>query len=318
MLLQRIKIIFVLFSAFLAVALPVTLGQEKPDYSHFTHKTHTGKVKVPDTKQERELKCDSCHVRQAARASAPARVATTKRNEDLQVKFPGHQACVECHIRQFTSPSFESCTICHSREQGLNQQPPQRDFPARKDYNALFDAKQHVDHVNKYPLANGQKQDCNYCHKPTTKQAALTIPSHSVCYTCHAPESSDAKAKLKAGCSVCHTQVVEKVEPFVTKLTNRAYGALFSHKTHVGYVGGSCNACHTIEGGYNQPDAAPTKIQVKQHFNRDQKQSGRGCFSCHDGGTHYGRQVFSGNGDCKKCHQTEDKEGRPRVIPTGG
>lgn len=303
------------FAAFRAAAIsPLSAydgsDQRKTDYSRFTHKTHSGAVRVPSSQQTQELKCDSCHERQAFRtAAARAAVgttATTERNQRLQVNFPGHKACVECHITQFVAR--QTCAICHSRE--LTSLPPQRDFPARRDYSAYFDGKQHADHVNKYALPNSGKLDCGYCHKPTVKQAALTIPSHSECYVCHAPGSGDAKASLKTDCATCHKSPTkpEETEPFSAKLWSRAFGASFTHRTHVTYVGEKkCDACHTIEGSYNQPLPAPSKISVKNHVSKSER-SGRGCFSCHDGGTHYGRAVFSGEntGACTKCHKNTD------------
>jgi hypothetical protein len=168
-------------------------------------------------------------------------------------------------------------------------------------------------------LPDGGKLDCGYCHKPTSKQAALTIPSHQECYLCHAPGSRDAKASLKAGCGTCHTQVVNSVEPFSKKYTSRAYGASFTHRTHVAYASGKCYGCHTIEGRYNQALPVPSKIRVKEHLSPGER-SGRGCFSCHDGGTRYGRTVFSGEdaGACVKCHKIQDKKGSPLVLATEG
>jgi hypothetical protein len=302
-----------------AVVLPLSARgsyQKKADYSLFTHKTHLGAVKIPGSEETQELKCDSCHERQVSRAARA--VATTERNDRLQLNFPGHNACVECHIVQFTLR--QTCAICHNRDQGLTAFPPQRDFPARRDYNAYFDGKQHVDHVNKYALPNGGKLDCGYCHKPTPKQAARTIASHSECYVCHAPGSGDAKASLKADCGVCHRSPAknEKIEPFSAKYKSRAYGASFTHQTHITYAGEKmCDACHTIEGAYNQPLPAPSKIRVKEHLSPGER-SGRGCFSCHDGGTHYGRAVFSGESSCAKCHKDQDKNGRFRVRATDG
>lgn len=320
---RQIKITLLISVALCAaVVLPLSARgsyQKKTDYSHFTHKTHSGAVKIPGSQETQELKCDSCHERQVSRAFAVKLVGTTERNNRLQVDFPGHKACVECHITQFTLRPLQTCAICHSQEQGLTSRPPQRDFPARHDYNAYFDGKQHTDHVNTHALPDGGKLNCGYCHKPTSKQVALTIPSHAECYVCHAPASSDAKANLKAGCGTCHTQVVDSVEPFSKKYTSRAYGASFTHRTHVAYADGKCDACHTIEGRYNQPLPAPSRIRVKEHLSPGER-SGRGCFSCHNGGTRYGRLVFSGEdaGACVKCHKIQDKKGRPLVLATEG
>ena len=318
---EKIKITL-LISAVLCAAVILSLSargsdQQKIDYHRFTHKTHSGQVKIPGSQETQELKCDSCHERPSSRATDKPIVATTERNKQLQVKFPGHHACVECHITQFTKR--QTCVICHNQAQSLVALPPQRDFPTRYDYDALFDGQQHIDHVNKYALPDGQKLACSYCHKPTSKEVGRTIASHAECYVCHTPGSGDAKASLKAGCGVCHTRMVESVEPFSTKYTSRAYGASFTHRTHINYAGGKCDDCHTLEGKGNQPLPAPSKIRVKEHLSPHER-SGRGCFNCHDGGTHKGRVVFSGESRsaCTKCHQTQDKNGGFLVLPKEG
>lgn len=320
---QKIKITMLISVALsAAVVLPLSARgsyQKNIDYSHFTHKTHAGAVRIPGSQETQELKCDSCHERKAFRAPAAKAVATTEHNDRLRVNFPEHKACVECHISQFTLR--QTCAICHSKDQGLPALPPQRDFPARRDYDAYFDGKQHADHLNKYALPDGGKMDCGYCHKPTTKQAALIIASHPECYVCHTPGSGNAKASLKADCGVCHrlSTKPEEIAPFLTKYKSRAYGASFSHSTHISYAGNKCDTCHTIEGRYNQPLPTPSKIRVKEHLSLGER-SGRGCFSCHDGRMHYGRAIFSGEDAtrCVKCHKTQDKKGRPLVLATEG
>jgi hypothetical protein len=105
--------------------------------------------------------------------------------------------------------------------------------------------------------------DCAYCHKPTQKTLAVTIPSHPECYECHAPGSFDEKAKVKGDCVVCHTQRLVDIQPeaYDAKLASRAYGAKFSHTEHVKFM--DCKACHSIQGGYNQ--YSPSSPSVKQH-----------------------------------------------------
>ena len=282
------------------------------DYSRFTHKSHSGVVAVPGTSATRELKCDSCHTRAA---KLPSVVANPDRNQRLGLSFPGHKACVECHVAQFTTRPLATCNICHETKDGLGARPPQRDFPKRTDYNVFFDAKQHEAHIG-YQYADGKKLDCAACHQATQKRMARLIPSHPECYACHTPSSSDVKAEKKSGCVVCHTQVVESVAP--RDYRSLAYGARFTHDTHVGYVKGDCAACHSVSGGYNRPGAPPGTIRIRQHV-KDLERSGKGCFSCHDGGSHYGRTVFSGEygpsgqGACTKCHGEELK-----VTPATG
>ncbi len=285
-----------------ATATPVATP---PNYERFTHQTHLGVVKVPGTFQAHELKCDSCHDQRDLMKNL---VETSERNKQKRLKFPGHKACVECHVQQFTAKPQQTCTICHVAKQGgLGLRPAQRDFPLRYDFNAFFDAKQHETHVT-YNLPSGEKTSCNSCHKQTDKPAPLGVAAHAECYVCHSPTSSDQKAAQKSGCIVCHTEQ-RSDDVSVYGRPSRAYGALFQHKSHVGYVNNDCRACHTINGGYNQ--SSPASLKITAHASAEQR-GGKGCFTCHDGGQHYGRTVFSGEpgttggGSCNKCHTRPD------------
>lgn len=281
-------------------------SQAANDYTKFSHKDHSGTVKIPGTNQIRKLDCAYCHERNADLTVAQAQVATTRRNERLQIKFPGHKACTECHVQQFTAQPLQTCTICHDAAQPLNTRPPQRDFPQRYDFNAHFDARQHEAHAG-YKLTDGKSLDCTFCHKPRNKPFALSIAVHNECFVCHTPGSGDQKAAQKADCASCHTEMTDKVTLFSASYTSRAWGAQFTHKRHATELGIACSQCHTISGGYNQP--TPTTIKTKQHLSEAER-GGRGCFSCHDGGTHNGRTVFSGEdfNACDKCHTRPDKK----------
>ncbi len=310
---RALAIIVVLAAGILSdPALPARSQQQTAqppstiDWEKFTHKSHSGSVKIPGTNAARELNCDACHDH---RAGVTRLVGTTDRNRRLGVSFPGHKACVECHIPQFTGKPLRTCTICHQPEKLAATRPPERDFPARYDFNALFDARQHELHAGYNLPGKAVKTDCTFCHQADQRPAPLGIASHPECFACHSPSSQDPKARLKAGCQVCHTTMTDKVVPFAAKLISRAYGALFTHRSHVGYVNGRCDACHTIAAGYNQP--VPRTVRVKAHLTPGEK-SGRGCFSCHDDGEHYGRKVFSGDGSCNKCHDRQDFKVTPR------
>lgn len=287
-----------------------TQAQEKKDYSRFTHQTHadlTGKpkaVKVPGTNQTRELKCDSCHTRPTpSAATTPTPAPVPARNQQLQLKFPGHKACIECHVIQFTSRPLQTCSICHNPDRGLTQNPPQREFPARTDFNAFFNGVQHQKHVE-YKLQDGQKLDCAFCHQATPKKAARTIASHPECYVCHTPKSWDQKASRTSDCAVCHKLPTkpEESQPLSAKYSSKAYDAHFSHRTHIGYAEGDCLKCHTISGDYNQP--APSTIQIVGH-RADAQRNGRGCFSCHNDVKQYNGHAIFGEKSvdkCSKCH----------------
>jgi hypothetical protein len=287
---------------------------KKPvDYNRFTHQTHLGVIKVPNTNFARELKCESCHDRPGEREFKNSIIPTTDRNIQLSLKFPGHKACVECHVVQFTSKPQQTCVICHNTQQGLIARPPQRDFPLRYDFNAFFDAKQHELHVT-YKQSDGKQMDCNFCHKPTQRGLAETIGSHPECYVCHTPGSFDEKAKVKSNCVICHTQrmVDSQPEAFDAKLASRAYGAKFSHVEHMKYM--DCRECHSLQGGYNQN--SPASPIVKQH-NTSAQTGGRGCFSCHDGKQRYGRRVFSGD-DAQACGRCHNLKGDIKVLRVRG
>lgn len=299
-------------------AEPVSVGPppvKKPvDYNRFTHQTHLGLIKVPNTNFAREMKCESCHVRFTAREFSNSMIATTDRNKQLTLKFPGHKACVECHVVQFTTKPQQTCVICHNTQEGLNARPPERDFPARYDFNAFFDSKQHALHAN-YKLSDGKLMECAFCHKPTQKALAVTMGSHPECYVCHTPGSFDKKANVRDDCVVCHTQrVKEPVEPFDAKLVSRAYGAKFSHADHYTKYAIDCKECHTVEGGYNQD--SPTSPMVKQHNTTAQTQ-GKGCFTCHNGKDHFGRRVFSGD-DAKACVRCHNLNSDIKVVKVRG
>lgn len=290
-------------------AKPVTANQPPKNYEKFTHQSHLGTVNVPRTNHARILKCESCHDRRDLMKNL---VPTTERNKQLGLKFPGHQACFECHAPQFTANPPQTCSICHNAQPGqtagLTARPPQRDFPRRYDFNAFFDAKQHEAHVQ-YQRPTGEQTSCSFCHKQGARPAVLTIAAHPECFTCHAPASGDQKAQQKADCKVCHTEMTTNVKPFAANYNSRAYLAQFTHQSHVRDLNGRCDACHTLSGGYNQ--TTPTSIRIKEHATPDQR-SGKGCFSCHDGGVHFGRKVFSGEpgseggGSCQRCHTRAD------------
>jgi hypothetical protein len=279
----------------------------KKDYNgKFTHQSHTGTVKVLGTNQTRELKCDYCHERTPVRSAlAPA----PPRNEKIQLDFPPHRSCIECHVVQFTAKTPETCGICHQRDKGMTARPPQRDFPVRYDYNLYFDTKQHEAHIG-YKFTDGKALDCAFCHQPTERKVGRVVAQHPECYACHTPNSGDQKAQMKSDCIVCHTQMIPTPPP-PRVYRSVAYGAKFSHQTHADYVQGRCDVCHTVTGGYNQPAPKPATIRIREHV-RDRERSGKGCFSCHDGGSHSGvnggRPVFSGeygpnnSGSCVKCH----------------
>jgi c(7)-type cytochrome triheme protein len=217
---------------------------------------------VPEHKQ---FACDSCHRREKA----------------TEIKYAGHEACIGCHLNQFTSREGAICTICHQETKSVP--PPVQAFPARfaEGFNMKFD---HAAHTRG---AGEPRGSCTACHE--SNGAGKTIPvgirAHANCYECHTPES-----KIGA-CNVCH-----EIAPYSrTSASRYVFGAAFSHADHSRGV--SCSDCHTVRAG------APlgrqvTNIVAKQHNTA----AGNNCYGCHNGS-----RAFGGNGpndfaNCKRCH----------------
>ncbi len=128
------------------------------DYSKFIH----------TSQQHSSLSCNSCHER-TDNAAVP--------------RFPGHKACTNCHLSQFTTPAVPMCLICHTDTNSGN--PPLRSFPAnfKESFNVKFDHTQHM--TGSAKPQNG----CSGCHnRPLNRGVALSIPAdlaaHAQCYTC--------------------------------------------------------------------------------------------------------------------------------------
>src|SRR5689334_3113426 len=66
------------------------------DYGTFNHAQHDTAI-VQSGQQA--IKCDVCHKREGG---------------GTQLYYPGHDACIQCHVKQFTEQSFDICKICHT------------------------------------------------------------------------------------------------------------------------------------------------------------------------------------------------------------
>lgn len=232
------------------------------DYSKFSH-TSPG----PHAEFANASNCDSCHQRNGTSA---------------QPTLPGHKACINCHLAQFTTANIAMCTICHVNDLG-NPNPGLKGFPGLRSFRVSFDHQQHQ------RVGAG----CARCHTPARRGMALTIPAslsaHTQCYSCHSPGLS---ASNLSSCGVCH-----QVGGYARTSPNaRAYAASFSHATHGPRQRLSCADCHTVRGGLPQSRQVSSPATF-QHFARSRAQS---CMSCHNGQRAFGDSDF---GDCKRCHK---------------
>jgi c(7)-type cytochrome triheme protein len=235
---------------------------EPQDYSKFSHTSPEGHADFSNP-----ANCGSCHERNGTA---------------VQPTFPGHKACIKCHITEFTTTNTALCTICHVNDLG-NQNPALKGFPGLRSFRVSFD---HAEHI-------GVGANCASCHQTARRGVALSIPAslnaHAQCYACHSPDKS---ASSLSSCGTCHSTGGYAR----TSANGRAFNFSFSHATHGPRQRLGCTDCHTVRAG------APQSRQVSspaafQHFARSRAQS---CMTCHNGRRAFGEADF---GDCRKCHK---------------
>jgi c(7)-type cytochrome triheme protein len=260
-----------LASAILFIALvvePTSHSAQGPevDYSKFLH----------SSQKHASLGCNSCHQRTDNSATP---------------KFPGHSACQNCHIGQFTTPQIPMCTICHIDVNG--NRPPLKNFATsfKESFNVKFDHAQHMQGSAK-PQAG-----CNGCHAGLVNRGfGLSIPAniaaHNVCYTCHKPEAKSNAGREIASCGVCHGQ--SAYTP--TSANSRVFRYSFSHARHGSKEKLTCEDCHRATAGLPQTKQVSSPGPF-EHF-----PTGRGasCATCHNGKRAFGGDL--GFSSCKRCH----------------
>src|SRR5215204_654880 len=236
---------------------PIAARASRTTFESFSHG-------VP---QHKQFDCDSCH----------------RREKGVEIRYAGHEACIGCHLNQFTSQESGICAICHQETKSVP--PPVEAFPVRfvEGFNMKFD---HAAHSR----GDGQPRGgCAACHEPSgpRKTIPVGIRAHTNCFACHTAES-----KIGA-CNVCH-----EIAPYSRTSPSRyVFGVAFSHSDHGGRQGMDCKDCHSVRAGAPQSRQV-TNIVAKQH----NVAAGNNCYSCHNGS-----RAFGGNGpndfaNCKRCH----------------
>jgi c(7)-type cytochrome triheme protein len=236
------------------------------DYSNFKH----------SSQKHASLSCTSCHQR--------------KDNSATPI-FPGHKACMSCHLAQFLTPNVPMCVICHSDVN--SSKPPLKSFPTRfsESFNVKFDHAQHMNGAAR--PASG----CAACHSRSGRAAAaLNIPTsisaHSQCYTCHTPSSRSQAGREIASCGVCHEQ-----KSFSRTTTNaRSFRYAFSHARHGPSQKLDCVACHQITPGAAQSRQVSSPVPL-EHFATAR---GKTCLTCHNGQRSFGGDLAFR--ECRRCH----------------
>ena len=250
--------------------------QTNYNYGTFNHAEHDTAL---DRSGQQRIACDVCHRRDDA---------------STQLYYPGHDACVQCHVQQFTSQSLDICAVCHKdvRAQGRALLP----FPAqRKDYGVRFDGaqgrSQHDVHM-KLDLPTGGKVTCAFCHESAGANQAF--PSHPECYACHSPgANSPASSAQLSNCAVCHPGPNEpnsEMRRLVSTRRNDALPYRFRHLDHTRSMGiESCAECHNVNAGIHVASTATKEHRVAPSFN---------CYECHRAG---GRSKITDT-SCGSCH----------------
>jgi c(7)-type cytochrome triheme protein len=234
------------------------------DYSKFLH----------TSSKHASVACTECHRRP---------------DNSVRSSFPGHKACTNCHLTQFTTPNIPMCSICHESVNGSD--PPRKSFPDRfkESFNVRFDHAQHMTGSGK------PKNGCVACHSsPLRRGAALSIPSglnaHAGCYACHTPDAQ-ANGRDLGSCGVCHeTKAYTR-----TSTDSPAYRIAFSHVEHGARQRLNCSDCHNYTAGLAQRRQVSSP-RGQQHF----PGGGNSCATCHNG-----RRTFGGDLDfknCRRCH----------------
>ena len=218
-----------------------------------------------------EVACDSCHQRGGG---------------DVQPRLPGHKACTDCHITEFTTPQSPLCLNCHTNVESNN--PPLKAFPGLTDFGMRFDHARHMSGSAK------PEKGCASCHLPARRGAGLSIPAgfaaHENCYQCHTPGAQSGGRSIST-CSLCHAQGSYS-RP---STSSRAYSVSFSHATHGARQGLSCEECHQVRAGAPQTRQVASP-QPTQHFGTGRAQN---CMTCHNNRRAFGGDDFA---DCKRCH----------------
>jgi c(7)-type cytochrome triheme protein len=245
-----------------AYASEPTSAAAPQSYSTFSHTSPGAHADFANASS-----CDSCHPRSGAQP---------------EPNLPGHKACINCHLAQFTTANTAMCNICHTGDLA-GSSPPVRGFPGLRSFRVSFDHAQHT----------RIGTNCARCHAPARRGVALSIPAslnaHTQCYSCHTPGQS---ASNLSSCGTCHS-----VGGYArTSMNARAFSFSFSHATHGPRQRLSCTECHIVRAGLPQSRQVSSPATF-QHFPRNRAQS---CVTCHNNRRAFGEADF---GDCKKCHK---------------
>ncbi|MCS6884313.1 MAG: cytochrome c3 family protein [Acidobacteriota bacterium] len=280
-------------------------------YDHFDDRKVNRKLTQSHKQLTESNRCDLCH----SRRERPNEQDPNRRL-GLPLEYPYHDACITCHVQQFTDVSFKICANCHEAKNYQKVKP----FPSRPHKLTQFG----MEFSHNSPVQHKQL-DCNSCHavgqKGLTQSVRADYPGHAQCYICHKPEIQPNSQQLNTpnnklapgGCIECHNLSPES-QSYLARSTSQnglAYDYFkFTHKDHVTHpsIDNRCEDCHNVaESSSSVADVSRIKIVLSKDPNKYHRSS---CFTCHDRQGNWnitvrGKVVKSGSTlqtDCEKCH----------------
>jgi len=189
-----VRTLFAIGLAFLALPVLVGVGLGSGGEAAPASDIHP----VHEIHLEMDLECSSCH-------------EGVSEATDLSGLRPGMDTCANCHDVE----DAETCGMCH-----VNAEEP-----GGYAETAAVVRFPHATHLE----ADG---DCSRCHE--LEEAAMGLPGHDTCRTCHATVSGFQD------CQVCHLESVEHLRPRSHEPQYMAYHAL-----EAVWDERSCESCHT-------------------------------------------------------------------------
>ncbi len=257
-------LVVLLFSLPVRAVSPPAVPEKLPDV------LQTAKPFNHHIEQHKKIECQNCHNRV---------------DNNPKPDLPGHAACIDCHVNDFTSTASQLCADCHSTP--LKEKVTAFPFP---DKLREFGLKgfSHKDHTDPEKMKKEkQLPSCMSCHGVQSDGLRVDIPYHPECYSCH---THQAGQKL-GPCQACHIDAQLSLIPATGMNTYERYR--FQHASHMKEpsIQSMCQTCHPVIPAVANT-AAPDIVRISTA--RGQTHSS-GCWvsGCHD----VKRELR-----CKKCH----------------
>lgn len=309
---------------------PVAISPDK-DPTKFLHGDHTEQV-------DARLTCNYCHgveanLRKLAEyADNPA--------EANKPPYPGHAACMACHMAEFTQTQTAPtpvtvkdgrgeqtgqwsgmCYVCHRRvgldKEGVNAMDV---FPARLSHNVVFTAEQHREHMNYVypsdaadPERAGRKMDdqtCRDCHTVLARpQPGVSFEAHTTCYACHRtneyrPPAVGVKSEAAPGApasGACNTCHVATTNAEALRPLAAKMQGVRSYSFKFTHYAHQQGKCTDCHNLNGTYANQVGTPRAKQHLEGKRTAVGQGCFSCHDGKRVFGDLDADGRATQEHC-----------------